>query len=264
MAVELYDDIEQAERVKQWLRDNGSGIVIGLLLAFGGIFGFRYWQQYQMQEKLDAAAYYNIIQQQLPQITAAEDGDESAKVAVEQAAAKLKQAYADNLYASLSSMQLADQHLQQGELESAVAEFDFVINTALPGYITNIAKLRKARVLIDLEQADAALQLLDTVAEPQHYAALMARVRGEAFLAKGQTEQALTAFNQVENELGGTPDRLVALRLQVLQEPEIDALLEQAGGSMSNTPANIPPEMLQQLQAAPAETASTDADDDNS
>ena len=72
MAVELYDDIEQAERVKQWLRDNGSGIVIGLLLAFGGIFGFRYWQQYQMQEKLDAAAYYNIIQQQLPQISAAE------------------------------------------------------------------------------------------------------------------------------------------------------------------------------------------------
>lgn len=263
MAVELYDDIEQAERVKQWLRDNGSGIVIGLLLAFGGIFGLRYWQQYQMQEKLDAAAYYNIIQQQLPQISADGEGDDTAKVAVEQAAAKLKQAYADNLYATLSSLQLADQHLQQGALESAVAEFDFVINAAAPSYITNIAKLRKARVLIDLEQADAALQLLDTISEPEHYAALVARVRGEAYLGKNETEQALAAFNQVENELGGTPDRLVALRLQTLQEPDINALLEQSGGSMSNVPANIPPEMLQQLQAAPAEDQSADAGDDN-
>ncbi|MBU1188481.1 MAG: tetratricopeptide repeat protein [Gammaproteobacteria bacterium] len=268
MAVELYDDMEQAERVKQWLRDNGSGIVIGLLLAFGGIFGFRYWQQYQMEQNLGAATQYNILQQQLPALDSAAEPAETASVAVEQAASKLKQDYADNLYAALASLQLADQHINDGALQAAVAELDFVIQGSEAGYLGNIAKLRKARVLIALEQPDAALQLLDTVVDPQHYAALIARTRGEAYLAKGDNEQALAAFETVETELGGTPDRLVALRLQALQEPDIDALLEQAGGSFANQPANmpanIPPELLQQLQAAPDGDAAADGGDDNS
>ena len=264
MAVELYDDIEQAERVKQWLRDNGSGIVIGLLLAVGGIFGFRYWQQYQMAQNLDAAAHYNILQEQLP-LTAAADAPETASVAVEQAAARLQQDYADNLYATLASLQLADRHIEAGALEAAVDEFDFIIGQSDAGDLANIAKLRKARVLIDLEQPDAALQVLETVADAQYYAALIARVRGEAYLAKGDTEQALAAFTDVEAELGGSPDRLVALRLQSLQKPDLDALLEQAGGSSGNLPTTIPPEMLQQQQAAPPGNESADDDaDENS
>jgi len=264
MAVELYDDMEQAERVKQWLRDNGSGIVIGLLLAFGGIFGIRYWQQFQMEQNLGAATQYNILQEQLPLLASGAEAPETASVAVEQAAARLKQDYADNLYTALASLQLADRHIDAGALESAVTEFDFVINNKDAGYLANVAKLRKARVLIDLEQADAALQLLDTVEDAQYYAALISRVRGEAHLANGNTEQALAAFAEVESELGGSPDRLVALRLQSLQEPNIDDLLQQAGGSFNNLPSNIPPEMLQQLQATPASTDSAEDADENS
>ena len=38
--VEIYDAHEQGEIVKKWLRENGSAIVMGLVIAFGGLFGF--------------------------------------------------------------------------------------------------------------------------------------------------------------------------------------------------------------------------------
>ena len=41
---ELYDTHEQGERVKSWLRENGSAIIMGLVLAFGLMFGFKQWQ----------------------------------------------------------------------------------------------------------------------------------------------------------------------------------------------------------------------------
>jgi hypothetical protein len=39
MAVELYDEHEQSERVRRWIKEYGFSIVLGLVLAFGGIFG---------------------------------------------------------------------------------------------------------------------------------------------------------------------------------------------------------------------------------
>ena len=45
--VEIYDDREQGERVKKWLLENGSAIVMGLVIAFGGLFGMNQWQAWQ-------------------------------------------------------------------------------------------------------------------------------------------------------------------------------------------------------------------------
>lgn len=258
MAVELYDDIEQAERVKKWVRENGSGIVIGLLLAFAGIFGFRYWQQYQFDQNLNAARQYTILQSQLTTLAdATGETAESARIAVEQALKSLQQDYGKNLYADLASLQVADQHIKAGELEAADAQYDFIINNNDQPQLANLAKLRKARVLIDLEQYDTAIQLLDSIKPATQYAALINRAKGEAYYAKGDRDQALAAFEAVAAELGGTPDRLVTLRLQELQQPDIQALLSQTQGTRGSLPSSLPPELLQQ-PAAPTPPVAVD------
>lgn len=60
--VEVYDSHEQGERVKSWLRENGSAIVMGLLLAFGGLFGFKQWQLWETSQSQQAAAEYEALQ----------------------------------------------------------------------------------------------------------------------------------------------------------------------------------------------------------
>ncbi|HET6592032.1 MAG TPA: tetratricopeptide repeat protein, partial [Xanthomonadales bacterium] len=56
--VEIYDQHEQSEIVKKWLRENGGAIVLGLVLAFGGLFGFRQFQFWQDSKQQQASAEY--------------------------------------------------------------------------------------------------------------------------------------------------------------------------------------------------------------
>ena len=65
MAVELYDEHEQSERVRGWLRENGASLLIGVGLALAGIFGWRQWISYQDSRDLLASEYYTAIQLEL-------------------------------------------------------------------------------------------------------------------------------------------------------------------------------------------------------
>ena len=58
---DLYDTHEQGERVKSWLRENGSAIIMGLVLAFGLMFGFKQWQAWQTSERQQASAEYQVM-----------------------------------------------------------------------------------------------------------------------------------------------------------------------------------------------------------
>ncbi len=59
--VEVYDSHEQSERVKGWLRENGSAIVMGLVLAFGGLFGFKQWQVWDENKAKQASGEYETM-----------------------------------------------------------------------------------------------------------------------------------------------------------------------------------------------------------
>jgi predicted negative regulator of RcsB-dependent stress response len=221
MAAELYDDIEQAERVKSWLREHGGGILLGLVLALGAVFGWRWWQARELARDLEAASIYYLIEDAL-NAPAADADPASIDAGFEQ----LRTDHPDNLYTALAALQLADRRVRDGELESAVELFDAVRAGGTP--LGSIAALRKARVLIDLERFDEALRLLDGLADADAYAAVVARTRAEALFARGDRESALAAYREVEEALGGRPDRLVALRLQTLESPDVDALLDTA------------------------------------
>ena len=35
---------EQVQAIKKWGKENGPGIIAGLILGLGALFGWRYWQ----------------------------------------------------------------------------------------------------------------------------------------------------------------------------------------------------------------------------
>ena len=59
--VEIYDTHEQSEIVKGWLRENGGAIVLGLVLAFGSLFGFKQWQLWSQNQNQQASAEYDVM-----------------------------------------------------------------------------------------------------------------------------------------------------------------------------------------------------------
>ena len=95
---ELYDTHEQDERVKSWLRENGSAIVMGLVLAFGLMFGFKQWQAWNVSKRQQASAEYQTLATYLE-----EDNLDAAVPNFE----VLKDQYGKSAYTSMAALMMA-------------------------------------------------------------------------------------------------------------------------------------------------------------
>ncbi len=285
MAVELYDDHEQGERVKQWIKTNGGGILLGVALAMGGLFGFRYWEGQQLQHSFNAAQQFQAVGEQLAELTASEQaqGDtdqESEGEAVAddaqllEALATLQNDHPDNLYSALATLQVADMKLGEGDVDGAIQQYSFIITNSSNTEINSIAMLRLARAQLAQNQPEAVLQTLDGLPADSGHTSLVARIRGEAYLAMNDREQALQSFELAESELGGTPDRMLELRLADLRDIDIDGLLEDSditqpppafpGGSspiINSQPTSVSVQSSDAEQAQPEEAADSEATD---
>lgn len=119
MAVELYDEHEQSERVRNWIKEYSSAIIIALILAFGSIFGFRQWQDYQANQQALAADYYRVVADQL----SAEEYDVAA---AEYEA--MREAVGGSAYAGLAGMRLAAAQVENGRLAPAEATYREILD----------------------------------------------------------------------------------------------------------------------------------------
>lgn len=179
-----YDDIEQSEAVKKWLRDNGSSIVLGAVVGLGGIFGWQYWQDREASQAANAASTYNLIQQ---------DAATEELQILEAEFNQLKQDYQSSPYATLGALQVASKALDAGDLELAEKELRFAAENANPPAVATIAKLRLARILIASERPEEVLALLDT-ADVTGFEPAAAEVRGDALVRLGRLDEARVAY----------------------------------------------------------------------
>jgi len=58
---DYYNEQEQWERVKQWLRENGLWIILGILLGLGALAGWRWWEQRVETRHQSASAAYGLM-----------------------------------------------------------------------------------------------------------------------------------------------------------------------------------------------------------
>ena len=166
MAIDdLLDEHEQSERVLEWLRTNGAGLIGGIVLGLAAIGGWKWWQQHDLQQDLAAADSYHAA------VSAIEANDE-------QAAAKVA-ALEDGVFANLSALELAAAQVDAGEIDKAIV----TLRAIKPGNpaVADDVNQRLARLLIATDQADAALASLADASTPSAL-----EVRGDAQQALGQ------------------------------------------------------------------------------
>lgn len=194
------DEHEQSERVLDWLRRNGAGLVGGIVLGLAAIGGWKWWQQHQHQQQLDRAAQYQAA---LDAITA-DAGQAAAKV----------DALGQGIYRTLAALELADAQAAAGEGEAAIATLRGIDSKdpALAGVIEQ----RLARLLIGADKATEALALVE---DSDTAAAL--EVRGDAQFALGQTEQARASYSEAlaRLDVASPQRRVVELKLAQVGAP---------------------------------------------
>lgn len=205
MAVELYDEHEQSERVRKWIREYTPAIVLGLVLAFAGIFGFRQWQEHQTGQRALSAEYYEIIRQEL--------NVQGVDAAEEQYLA-MRDAIGRNTYVGLAGLHLAAAYVADGRLAPAEEIYREILDLRRLRSLWPVATLRLVRVLEAQGEIESALALLEDSAPPG-YAGAWAEARGDLHFERGRLDQARLAWREaLDNQpaQGGNP-RLIQLKI---------------------------------------------------
>ena len=198
MAVDddYYNEQEQWERVKQWVRENGPWMLAGVLLGLAALAGWRWWEQRVEQHAQAASASYEQMLQTL------EKGDRKAAFVL---ADQLRAEYGSSAYADQADLAAARALVDVNELGAANERLTRVMNNSKDSELKLVARFRLARVQLAQGNADATLATL-SAGSPGAFASRFDEVRGDALLIKGDRSGALVAWRAAQKavtETGG-------------------------------------------------------------
>ena len=176
---------QQVEALKQWWAENGRAVILGIVLGLGGIFGWRAWQGHQLSVAEDASGAYGAVMQAL------NESDDGASFL--DGVKNIKSEHGGSSYAAMASLAEARYHVEQKDLDAAAAALRWAIDEGTFDEVRPVARLRLARVLNAQGKPDDALKMLDAVA-PLSYAGMVDEIRGDIYLAKGETAKAREAY----------------------------------------------------------------------
>ncbi len=190
------DEHEQSERVLDWLRQNGAGLIGGIVLGLALILGWQWWQSHQAQQRSQASEQYHTARKAI-------DAGE-----LDQGSAQVK-ALPAGIYSALGSLDLAAAQVKAGKPDAAIATLQAVhADTPL---LQSVVNQRLARLLISQGKAGQALTLL--ASDDKNPQAL--EVLGDAYSALDKDAQAQAAYQQalVSMEVGSPQRNIVELKL---------------------------------------------------
>lgn len=196
---------EQVEALKDWWKENGRSVIIGAVLALAAVFGWRYWQESTRAQAEDASTQYQMLLQRM---------DEGEGREVVEIARRIIAEHANTPYAALASLSLAQQAVDQNDLDGAGAHLRWVMQNAKLDEVRKLAQVRLARVLVAQGQTDAALQQVSGLGSGS-FTALAEEVKGDAYLAQGRRADALRAYQAALAASADVPAKQQVLRMKV-------------------------------------------------
>lgn len=224
---DMRSEEEQVEALRQWWKENGTGVVTAVLLAIAGGFGWQAWQAHQKESQELASDTYQAMMRMI------DVGEESGRDQVMELAQGLKSEHSGTTYAQYAAMQLAALAVQEGNLDEAEKQLRWVLAKADKGSDNAIvAQQRLARVVFSLGDTEQALSLLNA-ADAGNYAASYAIARGDILYSRGELEAAREAYNEalLLNAAGGAPVNVPSLQQKLQSLAALDAQTQSAAES---------------------------------
>ena len=215
MVDEYLSEREQAEQLRNWLRENWLWLVGGIVLGLGIVYGYRWWNAHQAERSEAAEQQFATMLEAL---------DRNQREEGLQIAASIAGEYGDTPYADQTRLVLARLDIEAGEFDKAAATLKQVMDSTRDPDLALVARLRLARVLLAKGSYDEALATLDAV-KCAAIGARVAELRGDVLAARGQAADALLAYRQAESaaKAGNATGGLVDQELLQLKIDELSA-----------------------------------------
>ncbi|AKH20395.1 YfgM family protein [Sedimenticola thiotaurini] len=176
---------EQVEALKNWWKENGKSVIAGIVLGLGGVFGWQYWSQHQQQVTEQASQQFELLSNSVAT---------NSPAVVSQAEAIVTQ-YGQTPYAVFAALDLAKVKFQQGDVDGAKTQLQWVIAEAGDPSLQQIARLRLARLLLDQGALDEASALV-AQAPADSFRGDFAELKGDIALQQGNPAAARQAYKE--------------------------------------------------------------------
>lgn len=204
--MEVYsNENEQTDALRNFFANNGKALAIGVVIGIAALSGWRYWSSHQDDTAKTVSAQY----QQLT--SAMQAGKPETLEAVNRFASENS-----NTYGALAAMDLAKQYVDAGQLDKAATLLQNGLKDTKDANLQAVINLRLARIQLQQNQADAALKTLDGV-KGDGWTAIVADIRGEALLTKGDKQGARDAWSKgVESDASPALKQMMQMKMNNL------------------------------------------------
>ena len=180
----LYNEDEQVEAIKRWWAKYGTSLILGVILGLGLMYGVQYWRQHQAKINTEASIDY----QQMITAIALNNND-----AIIKDANKLIKDMPKSTYATVATLVLAKQAVENKDLNGAATHLQWVLDNGKQAAFKQVARLRLARILLEEKQLNKAMSSLSQV-DDKAYSPAINEVKGDILAAQGKQQQAREAY----------------------------------------------------------------------
>lgn len=174
---------QQVEAIKRFWKENGIAIIVGAVIGLGGLWGWRYYNDQQISSQEAASAEY---QKAVEALAADASGFTTAVDFVN--------ANQDNGYAFLTALLLAKEAVERKDMGEAAKQLTFVAQNSHDNMLKNVANLRLARVQIEQQTLDTALETLGKVTD-EAYEGQVEEYKGDVFVQQQLFDKARAAYS---------------------------------------------------------------------
>lgn len=201
-------DEERVDAIKKWWKENGTSLIVGLVIGMSGLFGWNYWKDQQNTVGGQASVVYTGMMSAI-----AQGNPEKTQTR----ATELIGRYSDSPYAIYAAMAMAKIKVEQGDNVAAASQLRWAMDHASIVEMQQISRLRLVRVLAAQEKYDAALAELSRVDTGSRgdFISMYDELRGDILLQQGKKKEAYTAFQSAMNSLNQTSQSRTMLRIKL-------------------------------------------------
>ncbi len=200
---------QQVAEIKRFWRTYGRSLMLALLLGLALTYGLRYWQSHQQATTEKASVLFERM------INSEMNGNQKASRS--QGLALVEQ-YAGGSYANFAALLLAKQAVKDNNLTEAIKQLKIVIHDTDNLSMRQIARLRAARIYLELKQPKQALALLEHL-DDKSFRPMVQEIQGDAYIALGDNTKARQLYDAAAKALPAldiTPSPLLQIKLDNL------------------------------------------------
>ena len=177
---------EQVDRIRQWWKENGAWIIVGVGGGILALVSWNWWQGYKLERAEQASAIFSVVAE-----AAVEGRVDEVRLGVERLAA----GHGSSPYLQHGRLALAAAMVNVGETGLAIEQLERVLADARDPQLVLIARLRLARLLASEGEHDRALGLVRGIDAGAFGPALL-EVEGDILAARGDADGAREAYRQ--------------------------------------------------------------------